>query len=106
MGITWIICPKSQYDVTVRVQNDSVPSHGDRSKAGRCDIRVLEDASLFLGTPNRLKIVAVKMKRMLPGIQVIHNNLYNLTSLQNEGMCVLSIDRWVGCQVPSTQRRV
>lgn len=106
MGNTWIICPKSQHNIAVRVQHDSVPPHGDGRKAGSCDIRVLEGPGLFFGAPNRLEIMAVKMEWMFPGIQVIHNNLYNLTALEDKGVCVFAVNRGVGCQIPGTQRRV
>lgn len=88
------------------MQDDRVPTHGDGRKLGGGDVGVLERPSFVFGAPDRLKMVPVQMEGVFAGVEVVDNDLDNLTTLEDKWVCVLAIDSGISRQVPGGQRGV
>jgi hypothetical protein len=81
----------AEYNVSRWLDKNCIPTH---RSLGESDI-VGVDTSVFVGSSNKLKVVAMQMERMLSRIEIVDNDLNNLILLQNVRVCIDSVDSWV-----------
>jgi hypothetical protein len=88
---TWVIGSETKNNVSIRIEHERVSTHRDGGEISLCDIGVLEGASFLFGAINSLEIVAVEMKRVTSRVEVVDDDLHDLTFLQNERVGVVTI---------------
>lgn len=83
-SLTWVVGTEAQNDVAVRIQDESVTTHGGRRVVGRRDVRVLERAGFFLRAIERLEVMAVQVEGVAARVEVVDDDLHDLAPLKHE----------------------
>lgn len=93
-----VVSPEPHDEVALRISHESIPSHRRSWELGMV-VRVVVPSILFR-SPDDLEVVSMKMERMLPGVIIIQDDLYDLTVLKDESVCIATIDYGIRSSIP------
>jgi len=86
--LTGIISTKAQHDVPIRIQHKRIPAHGYLWVIALANADVFERPRFFLGSVQRLEMVAVQVERVTARVEIVHDDLHDLSLFQHEGIRV------------------
>ncbi len=90
--LIWVVGSEADDIVSVRPYGECISPHRDRPEIVFGLVRRRVVAGVFWTPCDGLEVVAVKMERVSSRVVVVHDDLYDIVLLQDEGVGVAAVD--------------